>query len=411
MGYDENVLSERGFYLRYLRREQGPALVSVPEDGNLRKSLREAVAAEDVSGMLQFAGATSPAAKQVSEALASWVSELYPTEHLEAAQQNLGQALSQLSPRSGSSILIAGGPSDAEVYLLSAARLLGMQRIGVQHGVHYGFTDDLAACQELEYAFLDEFLTWGWSDPPRHPREPAIAFTPLPSPWLSERGHRLAKVRRRPDTRGAYDVLLMTDKLQRFPPTSTGAGVVRSDALPAVAQSLRRLVHATAAEGMRVLHKPYSVTSRWMLTGVIQELEAKFGDRYTCLTHPDKGLTEELLSSCGVVVWDQPSTGFAECLVSGIPTLVCWSRDYYREAARAAALFRGLAEWGVVHESETSLVETLQQMMHDLQGWMGEPSRRAAVSQFCRACSWTDEDWSSKWAAFFQGRVQHHTTR
>lgn len=405
MGYHAGPLLEAGFYISILARQPRPELVAPEIDAALRLGVRESLEALDVlRGPLEACGAERNIDLQrASQDLAFWVSEMCASEHLEGAATNLEAARDQLKPFRNQPLLMSGGPDESEIYLLAAARSLGMHRIGCQHGVHYGFTDDMVAIQELEYPFFDEFLTWGWTQGPEHPRRSPMRFTPLPSPWLSSRSQDEASPRDYSSfTNREFEVLLMTDKLQRFPPTSTGAGVVRNDELPAISVGLQGLVQAAAANHLRILHKPYDINARQLLGATIGALEASFTSTYTCVRHPHKGLSAELLDRAGVVVWDQPSTGFAECLGSGIPTMVWWPRLYYAEAPRAAAVFRALTRVGIVHETESSLVENVMAFRSAPDRWMQEPSRLSAIEDFCVQFARTDRHWPTRWRAFLR---------
>ena len=48
------------------------------------------------------------------------------------------------------------------------------------------------------------------------------------------------------------------------------------------------------------------------------------GDFFECSDRFDKGFNYDLLEKCSIVLWDQPSTGFMECITSGIPTMILW---------------------------------------------------------------------------------------
>lgn len=324
--------------------------------------------------------------------------ELFPRARLEDLPRRLRGAEATLARFAGRPLLLSEVGDDRTACLLAAARTLGMPVIGIQHGAAYGFVD--AACYtEFEYAQLDRFVTWGWSRMPDHPLSRGIETIPLPSPWLSERARRWRRELPAPSAGREWDVLLMTERIARFPATLTTVRMNRLDALAALDSELTGLVRELTARKLRVLHKPFNAASAEAQGGAIAALRAA-GGGYATHDRLDKGLYAELLASVGMVVWDEPGGGIFECLVSGIPSLLLWTRARYPMSPRAVAPFKALEEAGVMHRSPESLAEAAAAVGRDPAGWLRDPRRAALIAAACRELAWADDGWAAPWRGF-----------
>lgn len=327
-------------------------------------------------------------------------SELYPRARLEDLLPRLRRAertLARFAPRP---LLLSEIGDDRTACMVAAARTLGMPVIGIQHGAHYGFVD--APCHiELEHAQLDRFVTWGWTRMPDHPLSRRVETIPLPSPWLSERSRRWRRELAPPSgERREWDILLMTERVARYPATLTTVRLNRLDALDALDSELKGLVATLASRGLRVLHKPFNAASAEAQGAAIAELRAANGGGYATHDRLDKGLSAELLSAVGVVVWDEPGGGIFECLVSGIPALLLWTPSRYVQSPRAAAPFRALEEAGIVHRTAESLGEAAAIASRDPAAWLRDGRRAALVAEACRELAWADDEWAKTWGRF-----------
>ncbi|HIO56646.1 MAG TPA: hypothetical protein EYN31_06360 [Candidatus Marinimicrobia bacterium] len=140
-----------------------------------------------------------------------------------------------------------------------------------------------------------------------------------------------------------------------------------------------------------------------LLAKTMQELESIGGLHYFCERQLDKGLTYELVERCHVVLWDQPGTGFLECLSSQIPTMVYWLRLYNHEEAWVQPIFTELERLGIVHRSVDALLDELQRFKKSPHAWMNDPERASLISRFCREFAWTSDDWPEHWQRYLDG--------
>lgn len=401
----EAPLLDHGLYgpamFRWMN-ELGPAPASV-RDPALRARLLDGLAAEleALLGERLFAplGIVDRAMRtRAAATFCDLLVALIPPERLEGIPHYLGceQRLRSLAPPA---LFFCAMPSVEEIYWIAAARKLRIPVIGVQHGAHYGFTSQ-ACFIDTEFAYCDAFITWGWADFPFHPLCTGMRAISLPSPWLSERARFWRQIpalatggrEARP-----HDVLLMSDRIQVFPPTVSTLRMSRLDFLGCLNAATYTLVSELARRDIRVLNKPFNYTSRDMQADVLNRLAGEFPDQYR--EHPklDKGLTAELLHSAWLVLWDEPGTGFFECLAGGIPTMVYWERLTSHEESYARADFERLEEVGLLHDSPTSLVAAVARFLDDPEAWQGDARRREVVDGLMNRYALTNDRWSSAW--------------
>ena len=249
--------------------------------------------------------------------------ELTPPDRLEGMPRYL-KCEQHLKTLGAPALVFCGMPSGEDIHWIAAARKLRIPVIGVQHGVHYGFTNH-ACFIETELAYCDCFVTWGWDQFPTHPLSRDTKAIVLPSPWLSERANKWKSVpslRKGGRSSRPHDVLLMSDRIQSFPPSIYTLRMSRLDFLSQLNSSTSGIVSELAHRRIRVLHKPYNYTSRDIQAKVHDRLAIDFPDYYSEYKELDKGLSLRLMQSAWLVLWDEPGTGFFECLLGGIPSMV-----------------------------------------------------------------------------------------
>jgi len=103
------------------------------------------------------------------------------------------------------------------------------------------------------------------------------------------------------------------------------------------------------------------------------------------------------------VLWDQPGTGFLECLSSNIPTMVYWPRIYSQEEVWLKPLFMELEHMGIVHRDIDSLVEEMHLFKLSPAAWMNDIERVSLVNRFCREFAWTSSKWPKYWRRYLDG--------
>lgn len=398
------ALFEHGFYSEYLGDiDLNWPLEEICSDGQLRENLFSDDFIENIElndFLIKF-GLGLQEQERALLLLKEFMQFYYPASLLEAIPQNMGHALQALQPFKKNVLISSSGRGTRSSYVVAAARQTGLSIVDCQHGGHYGYIEDMSPFLELEYPGVDQFVSWGWSRLPDRPVFKELSVIDLPSPWLSERKRFWAglKIGGERD----YDFLLMPNMVKRFPAAPHGASTSRIDLIHEFAVSLKHLVRKATENGIRILHKPYNPTTVRLLTKTMRELEAIGGARYCCLQELHKGLTHELVQRCHVVLWDQPGTGFLECLSSNIPTMVYWPRTYSQEEAWVNPIFLELEHLGIIHRDVDSLLEELQRFKKSPHSWMNHPERVSLISCFCREFAWTSDEWPEHWRRYLDG--------
>ena len=82
--------------------------------------------------------------------------------------------------------------------------------------------------------------------------------------------------------------------------------------------------------------------------------------KYKVIKKIDKGFDEELLKHSNLILWNQPGTGFLECISAQIPTMVFWTRLSTEEEGWARDIFEKLEKVGIVHSNTTTLVKEIK---------------------------------------------------
>lgn len=346
-------------------------------------------------------GLDAPAADRALEAFSEFLVLQYPTTLLEDAPENLARAREKLERFRGSQLLFSETGDTHTQTMLAAAKELGIKTMAFQHGSHYGFAPH-ATFNELEFAHCDRFIGWGWTRLPDRPLTRGIDTVALPAPWLSERRRRWRRILGQ-GTRKRSDVLLMTDKFFHFPPTIYTNRAPRMDFLQSYNRDLEAIARGLAGAGLTIRHKPFDHASKRMQSETIARLERELGGRYRVESGLDKGLSERLIAEAALTVWDEPGTGWFECLVSGLPALLRWPRLPSGEQDYAAEAFAELERVGVSHRSVESLTAEAARCAADPESWLAAPERAEAVARLCRRFAWTEDGWPRLWRDFVAG--------
>jgi hypothetical protein len=325
---------------------------------------------------------------------------------MEGLRDNLAMAAGILEPYRPAALLGAEVNYTEGIFLLAAARSLGMETIGYQEGAHFGYENDCVQLTEILLPYFDRYVTWGWTRLPPGPAQ-EVRPVPLPSPWLSQRARHwdreLGPAPERYERSKEFGVLLMPNKVHLFPYSPSGASTNRTDGIAEFRSLLIALVRESAGRGIKLLHKPYDTDSVRLLSGTLVELEAAGGAWYRLEDRLDKGLTPELLERCHVVVWDMPGTGMAECLAAGIPCLALWTRIYSSELPWARGIFADMEAVGLVHRTAQSLLDEVAKCMAEPAVWMANERRMGVAMSFCREYARIEGDWGRSWCEFLRG--------
>ena len=294
---------------------------------------------------------------------------------------------------------MARGSAAKGKFIIMAAKDRGVKIIGMQHGGYFGYINDLHQTVEYEYRDLDIFISWGWNKLPNYNLLQNLKVVELPSPWLSER-RKYWKSEKYINNK-KFDVLFMPSGVKRFPLTLQGATGPRIDIINDVSLNIKDTFDALILNNISLLFKPYDDLTSKLLIKTLHKLSCKYGDKYNIVDRVDKGFTRELISSSGLILWNQPGTGFLECLTAGIPTMVLWTRFSTKEEEWAEEIFERLEKIGVVHSSTKTLVKEIKIFKKSPDEWMKNPKRTSVIDDFCNQYARIDDNWDKQWRDFF----------
>jgi hypothetical protein len=400
---DDYFLSKHGFYgpLGLFNFEKKFDFINVSRNNELRFKLQEGLQDDFPKAMKalfhQVAGGalSSKACDQLSESFPAFFADYFPLNFLEGLEPNLNAAFDTRKKSRSTHLIGADMVTDDAYFMAAATKMLGGKVIGVQHGGHYGYIEQMSLMAEFEYALYDTMITWGWNA--FDANLPAAKALALPSPRLSSSTIKYSVNSSKSsivDT--GKDALLMTNLLRRFANIST-CGQARVDFLEETLDSIERLVKSLVEVGIRVDHKPYNQAIVDLVPEHFAKLTRLGGQHYRLLESTQKGLSPALLKDYRMVLWDQIGTGTLDCFVNKIPTMIHWERIYSRESAQAHPLIAELENVGVVHASADSLAREMSHMLSDPHAWMHDERRQAAIAEFCKLFALTDQRWPELW--------------
>jgi putative transferase (TIGR04331 family) len=336
--------------------------------------------------------------ESVNYAICNFVRHFFPIESLELFESNMMHAR-EVIKKYNSKFIVARGSAAKGKFIIMAAKDRGVKIIGMQHGGYFGYINDLHQTVEYEYRDLDIFISWGWNKLPNYNLLQNLKVVELPSPWLSER-RKYWKSEKYINNK-KFDVLFMPSGVKRFPLTLQGATGPRIDIINDVSLNIKDTFDALILNNISLLFKPYDDLTSKLLIKTLHKLSCKYGDKYNIVDRVDKGFTRELISSSGLILWNQPGTGFLECLTAGIPTMVLWTRFSTKEEEWAEEIFERLEKIGVVHSSTKTLVKEIKIFKKSPDEWMKNPKRTSVIDDFCNQYARIDDNWDKQWRDFF----------
>lgn len=404
----QGAFFERGFFIRLLE-DVAPqwSLIKANKDLSLRDKLfrNDFCRCSELESFLNKLGLNQKEQDRVYKLFEEYLHTYYPSSLLESIPENMEYAKKSLIKFRKKVLLSSSGRCSRSAYIVAAAKEKDFLIVDHQHGGHYGYLEDVSVILELEYPGVDQFISWGWSKLSDKTPNKNMQVIPLPSPWLSERKRYWRKLK----IEGVkeFDILLMPNMVKRFTGAPQGASSSRIDLIQEMSASLIALIQHTSTNGINVLNKPYNTTTVGLLSKTLKEMKSIGGSLYSSEIQLDKGLTYGLLKRCHIVVWDQPGTGFLECISSGIPTMILWPRNYCQEEEWVKPIFNELESCGIVHRHAETLTDQIIQFKKSPIGWMNNIERKNIVDRFCRKFAWASDDWPFYWKRYLENLKVH----
>ena len=328
----------------------------------------------------------------------------YPATLLEGVNANLAYTNSILKRYPKSRVLYSSGISlnASMVFLVAAAKKIGWTIIGSQHGGHHGYLMDHVLALETEMPFCDYFVTWGWGKDAVPNVPDTTTLIPLPSPMFSSKSADWNKVLNYNDRYAEskkFDFTFLPNKVYPFTPPPSGAHAT-SNHLRSIIDDLSTTVSRIVSSGRSLRVKPYGRETVSLMPRLYKQLSSQDEPRITVSRSISKGISLDLIQSSRLILWDQPGTGFMECLSGDIPTMVYWRREYNEELSSARDVFDWLERLGIVHKSLDRLLESSEEFFDSPQSWWEDGERGRCRSEFMNRYGRIDEDWARTWRSF-----------
>ena len=336
--------------------------------------------------------------KSVNDSICNFVKQFFPIESLESLEFNMMHAR-RVVGKYDSKFMIARGGAAKGKFIIMAAKERDIKIIGIQHGGYFGYINDLHQTIEYEYRDLDIFISWGWNKLPNYNFLRNLKVVQLPSPWLSER--RKYWQSEKYINNKKFDVLFMPSGIKRFPLTVQGATGPRIDLVSDFSLNIRDVFDALIPINISLVFKPYDNITLDILSETMYDLSCKYKDKYNLIDKIDKGFTSELISSSGLILWNQPGTGFLECISAQIPTMIFWTRFSTKEEEWVEEIFKKLEKVGVIHSRVDTLVQEIKVFNKSSDEWMKNPERISVIEEFCYQYARVDDNWHRQWRDFF----------
>jgi len=398
LSYSTNAFHKHFFYLKNFKNINSAwAQTVVNVDFEARDELfnKNLLTSNKINKLLDDYDFSSEQQDVIAKLYLKFIKLSFPLQFLEGLQNNFQEAQKALSPFKVSSIFYSSNGSTRPLFVIGVAKSLGFKIINLQHGGHYGYLKGHSGILEMEWPSDDVFLTWGWMVLPNHPAISKMQVQPLPSPWLSER--KLYWQDLVIGSPKAFDVLWMPNKMNLFTFPPQGASSIRKDIIKEFSGSMVDFITNAAESKIKVFCKPFNPLTLNLMADTFKSMELKGGDFFECSHKFDKGMSYELLEKCQMVLWDQPGTGFLECITSGIPTMILWTRIYCEEEEWCKDDFIRLEEVGVIHRTSESLVKEIQKFLVDPLTWMNDKNRKEVIKNFTNIYALSDDKW---WKSF-----------
>jgi putative transferase (TIGR04331 family) len=399
----EPSLRIRGMYIFFFRRlYKSFSLNECSIDIYLRKNIfiSEKIQNIKFSEYLSEIGLSENQIVKSYQLFENFIIHHYPAQFLEGIANNLSKA-SELFIKNDRKYLFSSGDGDTySAFSIAYAKGNDFKIVKAQHGGHYGYFKDNRPALDIELPSVDIFLTWGWTRMHEGKQLEHIKCIPLPSPWLSERRKYLK--RKKHSTLREYDLLWMPQMMKRFTGAPQGASSIRRDVINQFSEFMLAIANSLVKNKTKTFIKPFNQLSISLMSDTYKIINDIGKEIITLSKTYDKGLSIELVSKASIVLWDQPGTGFLECLDSGIPTLVIWDRMYNEEEEWTKSDFDEMESVGIIHRTTDGLIKEINTILLNPNKWMENEDRRNIRESFCNKYALSSDTWRSEWIDFLK---------
>ena len=398
----ESSLHKRFFYLKNFKQVNNNwAYTSIFPNVNLRESVfdKSQIQLGKLDALLINQDFSEKQIIIINDLYFKFLQMTFPLQFLEGLESNFSLAKKALKPYKAKALLGSNPTITNSIYILSVAKSMGKKLINAQHGGAYGYQKNQSTFLEVELPIFDQFLTWGWTKLPNHPALSQLQAYPLPSPWMSERKNYWKDFKI--DNSKQFDILWMPNNLKRFTWAPEGSKSNRRDIKNEFSSLMIDFMSHALKSKIRIYCKAYSPAAVFMMSETYNKLEEMGGDNFKLCDNYDKGLTFELLEKCNLVLFDQPSTGFFECVNCNIPTMVLVP-SFYEFEDWCINDFKLLEESGLLHYSSKSLIDEMEKFLLNPSAWMNNSQRKLIIKNFSTKYALTDNKWWVSWRIFLK---------
>jgi putative transferase (TIGR04331 family) len=116
----------------------------------------------------------------------------------------------------------------------------------------------------------------------------------------------------------------------------------------------------------------------------------------------------EAIYSSRIIVCTYPQTTFSEAMMSGIPTILLYTKKYWELAPEFDNLLSQLEEAKIVFSDPVLAANHISRVWGNPNKWWESKITIEARKKFFDDCLLVDKDWTSEWSLFFN-QIQHST--
>ena len=400
---DERYFDLGGFYFKYFKRINNKWQLNQPNFNESQKRFFFTMDLIKTKSVLKALKDFSFSPKQIDiifRLLLKFIANSFPIQFMENLNNNYAESQKLLIPFSSKYLFASSFSDTRSILIIAAAKANNFNIVGVQHGGHYGYFKDVSSILENELPYVDHFLTWGWKKLPRHLALKSIDTSVLPSPWLSERREFFKNIKVGGDK--SFDIIWMPQMMKPHSASPRGISSIRLDVIQEFSEEMINFASLASKEKIKIYCKPYNYETTFLMKKTYQQLSDIGGINFQYANNFDKGLSHGLINKGHLFFWDQPSTGFLECLACGIPTMVLWTRLFCEEVDWCRKDFRELEKIGVIHQTPENLIKELKIFLKDPVLWMNNPYRKVIVNKFTNKFALTNDKWCLVWRDYLR---------
>ena len=290
--------------------------------------------------------------------------------------------------------------SSYSTLLYCVAKNLGFKIIKFQHAAHGGYIKDNVDFEEVESKTCDIYLTLGWKDKIKNICNKYIEFASLPSPWLSEKQKYFANYDL--NIKKKYDIIFFPQFVKPYTNSFQGISNFKRDILKSYIETIKTLISVAKKNNFRICIKFYNKATELFLENTLKKLKKKYRQNVIILNNNDKGISKIITQYGEMVIFDQIGTGFFECLICGIPTMVINKGNFCIPNSYSKNFFQDLKKVGLLHNSEKILIKEYKIFILSKDKWMNNSLRKKMIHNFCRSFANTDRFWEKKWLKYLR---------